>query len=142
MTPAHRLRAETLAAYNAAKDALAAEITEATEAIRAKHQPHINTLYKAFTDADDALRRVTSDTATHPWEGKKVERTEYSGRAYRYIPYRKTGVVEIRRIDTEFPANKHPPKIGEAFVRRCKATGEVGKDFAPLTSEWRLCDVG
>jgi hypothetical protein len=141
MTPAHRLRAETLAAYNAAKDALAAEITEATEAIRAKHQPQINTLYKAFTDAHEALLREQSDTATHPWAGKKVWASKYRrgesvGNIY--------GTVEVRRIGTVIPKGlKYDiPLVGTAFVRLHKADGKPGLALDRLTDRWRLCDVG
>lgn len=84
----------------------------------------------------------------HPWTGKRVYKIEKEYARWSSQVISKTrveGIVETRRSDTVFPANKRwgLPAIGEGFVRLLKRDGTPGTKIDSLTgykSEWLLAE--
>ena len=115
-------------------DKICLEITE-------KHRENISRLSSNYYQASEDLDRYINENATHKWEGKKVYGYTY-GRSYRMSKTKVFGLVEVCRYDTEFPRNlssHSTPALGEAFVRKLKKDGSVGKQVSHLYG-WKLVD--
>ncbi|PYJ10785.1 MAG: hypothetical protein DMF06_05110 [Verrucomicrobia bacterium] len=127
------LRAASSAAHKAQKDAETArdrEIYEAKQRIVEAHASNIYALQKAKWEADEALRQYQSETASHPWEGKRVNHKWKSSGGRVSPPV--AGVVEVRRVGTEFPGNTAKwriPDMGKPFVRMLKKDGSPSLKF-------------
>ena len=93
----------------------------------------------AHSVASIALRNHLSETGSHPWEGKRVTHRRTNG---------KLGVVQIRRVDSQFPANATwgRPEIGQAFVRLLKKDGTPSLAYDSyctgnaIQNTWRLAE--
>jgi hypothetical protein len=122
-----------IAAASANVAALEAAQAEEIKAVKDKHGDGIWAAKKALGKAELALKEATSNAASHPWEGKKVYRTEpvfasqWSGK--QVGTKRIYGVVEVCRLDTAFADNTSSwgrPSLGNSFVRLLKKDGTPG----------------
>ncbi len=116
------------------------EIRAAKGVITEAHYPLVVAATQAIRDAVVALNSHIDASAAHPLEGRQVyrDRKDYRGFGYKPNIIREVGVVQVRRQDTELPANLGDyslPVLGEAFVRK------VGKDGKPGKAIYSRCRI-
>lgn len=125
------------------------EAEAARAAVMQRHAELIGAKSAALIQAELALREAKDRLPDHPWAGKRVFRMEPPrGRSWevRGRPeVRVDGIVEMRRSDTVFAANKRwgLPEIGRPFVRLLNKAGKPGLSFDVLERSyrpWQLAD--
>lgn len=119
------------------------EARAAAAAVRAKYKGELDELAAVRNAAHKALVEAQERT-THPWQGKRVFRTErvYSYFGRKHTEVRIEGIVEIFTRTTELSAGTryyryHP---GDPIVRLLKKDGKPGKKTEHLGVNWKLVE--
>jgi hypothetical protein len=121
---------------------------EAEAVVRAKHEDELDRLTDEQSTAYSAWLTRLDVEATHPFEGRKVQRPNPSWTSREV----QRGVIEVRRSKTQFGGNVGSyriPDFGRAFVRLLKKDGTPGTNVAELyenedgsPKNWKLVEEG
>lgn len=108
-----------------------AAVADAKRRIHEEFAERIAAAASRKASAATAKRDFVDSNAGHPWEGRKVwrmDRKPESRWSRKFRDVKIVGIVEVRRTGTVLPGNMawNVPRHGEAFVRLCKANGDVG----------------
>ena len=104
----------------------------ARDAVMAEHEERTAELRKAKRETAAALRQHISDSAQHPWDGKRVYRmVTPRSTGYRYgrppEKVREEGQVAIHRAGDRYLGNVphyRRPSVGDLYVRNVLKSGE------------------